>query len=135
MFYIYGLLSALILVVAFVYFGGWAHLIGEYPVEHTVLIETRSADGAYAARLERKTNNHGWCEERTTVDSWSRLSDWGREYVFNIDCGSEVRMSWVNDRHLQIAYSYNEAGEVRAYKKFTSKDKQVRISYLFDQAE
>lgn len=128
-----GILSAVLVVFVFFYCGGFAYLVDEHPVTATVFSEEVSPDGMYVAIAERRTNNNGWCEERTTVDPLGERSDWGREYIFNIDCGSQMEMSWIGNRSLSISYSYNEAGKVRTYKEFSSKDKRVTISYFLRQ--
>lgn len=128
-----GILGAVLVVCVFFYCGGFAYLVDEHPVTATVFSEEASPDGMYIAIAERKTNNHGWCEERTTVDPLGESSDWGREHIFNVDCGSQVEMNWVGNRNLTISYSYDDTGNVRTYKEFFSKDKRVTISYFLRQ--
>ena len=61
------------------------------------------------------------------------LFDWEREYIFNIDCGSQVEIKWEDNRNLVITYSYNAASVARTSRQFLNKDKEVSISYTLKQ--
>jgi len=121
--------SAAALVMSLYYLGALSFIFGSYPIESTPVSEIVSPDGQYVARTEKESNGHGYCEIRATIDRNGELSDFERGFIFNIDCGSEVSVSWTDDRRLQITYSYDHEGKVRAYKGSTSNDKNVAVSY------
>lgn len=126
-----GIISAIVLIGSLMHFGLVPNLLGESYRDPALLSEKESPDGQYIARTERRESYSDWCEERTTVDRVGEVSDWEREYVFNIDCGSGVEVNWTGNRSLLISYGYDKSGKVRTYREPFSKDKQVSISYKF----
>ena len=128
-----GVLSSILILVGLNHFGLLPNLIGEYPVTVDVINSVTSPDGMFAATTNRATNNHGWCEERTNVHKKGEVFDWEREYIFNINCGSQVEIKWQGNRDLSISFSYDQAGVVRTSRQFFSKDKAVAISYALKQ--
>jgi hypothetical protein len=131
--FLYGVLSAILILGGLSYFGFIPNLLLEYPTTVNVISSVPSPDGVFVATTNRATNNHGWCEERTNVYRKGELFDWEREYIFNIDCGSQVEIKWEDNRNLVITYSYNAASVARTSRQFLNKDKEVSISYTLKQ--
>lgn len=124
-----GAVTAICVVLGLLYLGVVPGLSDGMYVGPTPVLESTSPDGQYIARSERMTNSRDWCEERTTVDRVGERSNWGREYVFNNECGMPVEFLWKDKRVLLVRYGYNSAGKARVYRKATSNDKQVSITY------
>lgn len=92
-----------------------------------------SPDGEFIATTNRASNRNGWCEQRTNVHRKNEGFDWETEFVFIINCGSEVEPKWKDNKNLVITYSYNDAGIAKTSQEFTSKNKDVNISYVLKQ--
>lgn len=125
--FVLGVITAIAMLIAGLYFGiipGYSHRFGP-----TLVIETISPDGQYVARSERISNNHGWCEERATVDRLGTRSDWEREYVFVNQCGMPVSMTWPGNKALKITYGYDELGKAQVSRHAFSRDGQITIDY------
>ena len=127
--FLLGMGTAVVLIVCLCYAGAYSYIFGSYPIDSTLISEIVSPDGQYVARTEKESNGHGYCEIRAVVDRVGEISDFERGYIFNTDCGSEVRVSWKGNRDLLITYSFNQEGRVRTYKSSMSNDKDVYISY------
>ncbi|CAN5747881.1 hypothetical protein BH24ACI2_BH24ACI2_07290 [soil metagenome] len=128
--FLFGTLTAILLLVALNYCGFG---IFDSPTTVKVISSVASPDGEFIAITNRASNKNGWCEERTNIHRKDEVFDWEREYVFGIDCGSEVELNWKEDRNLAITYSYNNLGVVRTSQEFLSKNKDVNISYFLKQ--
>ena len=128
--FLLGLLSAILLLAAVNYFG---YGIIDSPTIVKVITSAASPDGDFLATTNRASNNSGWCEERTNVHKRDETFDWEREYIFDIDCGSDVELKWKDNRNLEIIYSYNNESVVRTSQQFMSKNKDVKISYILKQ--
>lgn len=124
-------MSAILLLFAINYFTGFG--IIESPTSVKVINSIASPNGEFLATTNRASNKNGWCEERTNVHKKNETFDWEREYVFDIDCGSEVELKWKDNRNLEINYSYNKNGIVRTTQEFASKTNDVNISYFLKQ--
>jgi len=131
--FLFGVLSAILILGGLSYSGFVPNLLLEYPVTISVINIVASPDGVFVATTNQATNNHGWCEERTNIHKKGEMFDWEREYIFSIDCGSQVEIKWEGNRALVIAYSYNDSGVAHTSSQFLSKDKEVGISYILKQ--
>lgn len=127
--YLTGAAAAVLLLFALNHFG----LFFDSPAGVAIVSRIASPDNVFVATTQQASNARGWCEIRINVDRNGAAFDWEREYVFNTDCGSNTEIKWEGNRNLLIGYSYNKSGEVRTFRQFRSKDKEVSISYVLNQ--
>lgn len=129
LYFLAGVFTAILFLFGLNYFG----FLFDSPTSVNVIDKVASPDGAFIATTNKASNKNGWCEIRTNVHKSVEVFDWKGEFVFNVDCGSEIEIKWEGNRNLVINYSYNDSGEVRTFRKFHSKDKEVSISYFLKQ--
>lgn len=129
--FLFGVFTATVFLIAVAYFG--FNTISESPTTVNVINNVASPDGVFMATTNRASNKKEWCEERTNIHRKNESFDWETEYIFNIDCGSEVELKWEDNKNLVITYSYNDAGVVKTSQQFSSKNKDINISYILKQ--